>query len=962
MHIKPVLEEFKPKFAIMTGICAGDKSKVKLGDIIVADRAYFPEPGKEKLGENDQPVHLFDTDTRHIDQDALQFLHGFEGWKQAVMQLPRPCSKRQQREWILNQLLDEATPRISDIDMAILEKQAPDWRKILYELQNGPNPYLTSERSLINKSRLKELKYGREEFPYRDPAESVRLIAPMASVNAVREDNPFQNFQVPVRKTAAIDMEGAAFYRAVDDFRGVVRPLLVKAVCDYADSDKDDSYHGYASQASAAYALCFIKEYVNSSRIPGVGKLSRKRTEVYYRIENLIQEYRKIFIGREEKLKQLNEFIDHNINGFLLITGRAGYGKSALLANWIDKKPNVVHHFFRKSYYDTDNVSKFYENLLNQLNEFYGITREHPHQEDLRTEIYETLCQGAKKDNPLIIVFDGLDEADSDFPTPFPSKLPDHVFVIASIRADKNETPNYSRGWTDFDQRIHIEALPESAIPIWLKKTGCPPLAELAENKDFVSRLVTITEGFPLFLDFLIDEMARNAQTAKEAQTILSLTPRKFNDYIEDQLRFLSREFKKDREARDFFSLLAIAHGPLSDDDILDITELETDLLALPWQVKRWFNVQRSGDASFYAFAHPLLANEFKKAKFLKKSVIAVKERLVSYCRDWQKHKSRYALRYLASHLYEEKNYESVFELARDTAFRQTQIDEMADEPNMSLQTLQTALKCAIETDDVKMMAEFAISHAQSVAGLRQETPLEAARNGNLERAWEIADLYEIGICIKWYLLLAWSLKGNARTVDSRRTLERLVEKEMTRFRKADDVEYLISNIFEIDKKLSLSLCRRLLYDYSKCKIGMQLIEKGNLADALEIRDIIEREEYRVKLLREIIKFRAYTDDFHSALKFVEMIEDQEERGLAFRDIIKAYISYGELDKALELTKMIQGWADKSQALCDIALAQAKSGDWEQSEKIFKEAYKRTKFIYLDELFPNKSFTDHEKA
>ncbi|MFO1434411.1 MAG: hypothetical protein U1F76_30745 [Candidatus Competibacteraceae bacterium] len=52
-------------------------------------------------------------------------------------------------------------------------------------------------------------------------------------------------------------MEGAAFYRILEDEK--ISGLLVKGVCDYADSEKDNSYHQYASEVSAAYILCFIQ-------------------------------------------------------------------------------------------------------------------------------------------------------------------------------------------------------------------------------------------------------------------------------------------------------------------------------------------------------------------------------------------------------------------------------------------------------------------------------------------------------------------------------------------------------------------------------------------------------------------------------------------------------------------------------------------------------------------------------
>ncbi len=43
---------------------------------------------------------------------------------------------------------------------------------------------------------------------------------------------------------------------------------MVKGVCDYADTQKDDTYHDFASRASALYALSFIQDYVTNERLP----------------------------------------------------------------------------------------------------------------------------------------------------------------------------------------------------------------------------------------------------------------------------------------------------------------------------------------------------------------------------------------------------------------------------------------------------------------------------------------------------------------------------------------------------------------------------------------------------------------------------------------------------------------------------------------------------------------------
>src|SRR5690348_8923828 len=112
LHLKPILEEFRPCFAAMTGICAGDKQRVTLGDIVVAERAFFYDTGKFVLGEDGQKKHLHDAGMWQPHPDVIHFVRGFDAWQQAVADLQRPYSKHQQRDWLLDRLMDKATPRI----------------------------------------------------------------------------------------------------------------------------------------------------------------------------------------------------------------------------------------------------------------------------------------------------------------------------------------------------------------------------------------------------------------------------------------------------------------------------------------------------------------------------------------------------------------------------------------------------------------------------------------------------------------------------------------------------------------------------------------------------------------------------------------------------------------------------------------------------------------------------------
>jgi nucleoside phosphorylase len=279
-HLSRVLEEYHPRFVAMTGICTGDRLRVSLGDIVVADLFYRYDSGKFMTDERGRTVHDHDVITYQLDENILRFVSLFDQWKSLVKQLRRPLSKRQQREWLLNQLLDEQTPLVQQIPQQQLQLHAPDWRRIIYELQQEPDPLLTPALELRAREQVEPLRYRLEPFPYTDPQEASCHIKPMASGSAVRSESPFKDIQIPVRGTVAIDMEGAAFCRVIASVPGL-RWLVVKGVSDYADSDKDDSYHLYASTVSAQYLLCFLQAYVTNERIPHVPVLAQQQQSVY---------------------------------------------------------------------------------------------------------------------------------------------------------------------------------------------------------------------------------------------------------------------------------------------------------------------------------------------------------------------------------------------------------------------------------------------------------------------------------------------------------------------------------------------------------------------------------------------------------------------------------------------------------------------------------------------------------
>ena len=185
--------------------------------------------------------------------------------------------------------------------------------------------------------------------------------------------------------------------------------------------------------------------------------------------------------------------------------------------------------------------------------------------------------------------------------------------------------------------------MPREAIADWLKQTGEGELAVFAEDINFVTQLDEITQGFPLYLSYLIDELSHAAKQKQDIRQLLAQTPKGFENYVKQQLKRLE-ELNLPDEMWQFFALLTVAKGALEKQDVKAITGMgDRPLRQLHqcWQVTRWMRISED---NLYAFAHPLLATTF--AAQLGEDAEDALQNLMNYCSQWQEHHSSYALRY----------------------------------------------------------------------------------------------------------------------------------------------------------------------------------------------------------------------------------------------------------------------------------------------------------------------------
>jgi len=441
-----------------------------------------------------------------------------------------------------------------------------------------------------------------------------------------------------------------------------------------------------------------IKEYPpQSARKKNIDteRLSCRGSEVSARTLALVEEYTKLFVGRSEMLELLDEFLSQSDNRWKIITAKAGLGKTALLANWVKSRQGnncfIAYHFFSQRDEITRSVVNAYRNLLQQLYNYCKLSKPLPHD---KNELRDALCDIVKdwKGNSLVVVLDGLDEADGFFLPPFPTPLPQNVFVIASVRASKGEQPEGLSGWTNDVEPIHLDPLPRCAIGNWLQETGKGELVTLAQDETFVTQVCDRTEGIPLFLKYLIDELLEVAQQGEESaiRKTLAATPKGFPEYIRQQYQALNRseDWRSRPDMRKIFYFLTIAKGELSSYDLVEL--MGESPVGLPWQVSRWFKIRQLEDCFVFSFAHSTLAEQFAVLPDIQANTKKSQKELIKYCAQWDKYQSPYALRHYAEHLRDVKHWEELYAIARNEDFYSHSIKQFPDEPDLPLKTVQT--------------------------------------------------------------------------------------------------------------------------------------------------------------------------------------------------------------------------------------------------------------------------------
>jgi tetratricopeptide (TPR) repeat protein/ElaB/YqjD/DUF883 family membrane-anchored ribosome-binding protein len=653
-----------------------------------------------------------------------------------------------------------------------------------------------------------------------------------------------------------------------------------------------------------------------------------KHIEKRLKIEGDPDQELPLFVGRDKESERIDRFLKQNRSGILVITAPAGFGKTALLANWVRTRQShkrfIAYHFFSAGHPSTQSLTEAYQNLLRQVYIYYQLGGEKiPDDLDsLRRTLYGLLfgCKVGEREplkprenEPLVVVLDALDEAGSPFP-PFEPPLPDGVYLVVSMRAGSEERRDYLDQWSPGTPPLHLEGLPLETIEEWLQKAGDGKL------KPYAPKIQRRTKGFPLYIEFLIQDLQKAAPGGPSIEGILAGIPKDFDNYVRDQFDLiLAYAQEKNRlEIPPLFYLMTVIKGPITADDLADEGLLGQAPDVIPPEIARWLHTREQDDHQWYSFVHPLLAEKFAALPKIRPNARNYLRRLLEFCKSWPDHRRPYpyALLYYPEHLLEEECWTELYALARNEAFLQTQAARLSSDPGAPLRTLQTALRAAMHQDDAGRMAEFTLGHARRRLHVTRESPLAAAREGRVEWAWELADLYEVEDCILWHLLLAWELHDAGKPDRAVATLERLRGKQRTRLEGMwGECAAQLLSAFEVDESVFRDLLPGLLDEDGLLRVCGLLAQRGHGANASAAAEQIRDESIRSQALVVVPPTLVQAGQAEVDLVKARTIAESDDRAEALVAVVPALIQAGQAKKArqalAEALAVLRGIADE---------------------------------------------------
>ncbi len=257
---KDLVHELRPECLAMCGICAGDPDQAALGDLIVADRLWPYDEGKQVQDKFYHSMKMVHTDRAW----AMNLAYAKEWLDLTWLAEGRPPSKEAQKRWLLQALhAQQFDGGVAPADHSERKARCPGYANIV-KAAEAENLVMRQGRSMrlteLGKDRVDEDAYLHPDGVPSEPPHAIHVGALATGSSVIKDGTVWGRLRTAVRETMAIDMEGASIAQLAED-EGK-RFLVVKAVQDFANVQKDDTYRKFGCQASAKFVLAFLEKHL----------------------------------------------------------------------------------------------------------------------------------------------------------------------------------------------------------------------------------------------------------------------------------------------------------------------------------------------------------------------------------------------------------------------------------------------------------------------------------------------------------------------------------------------------------------------------------------------------------------------------------------------------------------------------------------------------------------------------
>jgi tetratricopeptide (TPR) repeat protein len=660
-----------------------------------------------------------------------------------------------------------------------------------------------------------------------------------------------------------------------------------------------------------------------------------------------------VIVGREKELQAIDRFVAEGSQRILVVSGEAGFGKTALLAEWVETRKggfcDIAYHFFSQSFApDLTNRPDCIEALASQLVRLMGDDGGLLREQDPSSEgiLHELVRQASKwrPERPLALVIDAIDEAESFEIPPVPLPLPSNVSLIVSVRLGRNQKFSESpllNEWTDKAQRLHVAPLQREAVARYLAASG------LDLSPQQVELLHARVAGYPLYLHYLVQDLSQVQGQRAEVERILETTPATFGEYVRAQIDRIFRLAPGKRAYR-LLGALAVACAPLPVTLASVAAKMDAALVeqtALDAAVRRWIR-RESGPPTTFALDHPLLHEPF--ADKLSDDAKRASTRILNYGRglDWTRTPSPYMLRHYVTHLTDAlgddpTRAEDLLAVAGDISFLAAQAETFPDEPSLPAATVKAALAAAALRDDPLRFAEWLHRYHLQLADLAAETPIRAPVP---LRAWRLVELAPAQTQPIWLLELAHRFLDEDSRESLDETFGRLEALPLRSAGRLGSVAEALIDGLDLDDEMRYGLRVRLLPAETAVT---DLAAHGDIAEAFALLPSVEDTWKRHAAIGELIRTVGeagleYAEKLGAAIpKDVAGFDE-----MAIKDAVanvreqwvRRLVAEGHLDKAVDVAEAEPDAARRAQTVARVARGMADADRQADAEQLFDAA------------------------